>query len=134
MSMATAAAAIDYVGLLTDTCTIRRYAEGAKDEFSGQTIKTWSDLATGVACRADDILKSKYEITIGKQIVQADYLVFFAVDQDITEKDKVRTVVRDGVTIIAADSNDEDGIGVLLVQTPGGLNHHKEVYLQLTRT
>ena len=132
MSMATAAAAVDFDGKLTDTCTIRRYAEGAQDPMTGQTAKTYSDLATLVDCRLDDILPGRrtegYEITVGKQVVKAVYLVFFDVTQDIAEKDRVMTIVRDGVTLVT------DEIGVLLVQGPGGFAHHKEVYLGETRT
>lgn len=133
MSMAAAAAAIDYVGLLTDTCTIRGdVGTGVKDEFSGKEIVVWGDVATLVECRFDAVIPrgggAAYEIKIGKEIVKADYLVFFEVDEDITEKDRVTTLVRGGVTLIS------DEVGVLLVQVPAGFDHHKEVYLQLTRT
>lgn len=132
MSMATAAAVIDYVGLLTDTCTIRRFTDtGVKDDL-GRPVVTWADLATLVDCRLDT--GGGREITIGKEVVIADFMLFLKPAEDITEKDRVRTVVRGGVTILAEDSTDEDGCEVRLVETPGGLNHHKEVALTLTRT
>lgn len=131
MSMTAAAALVDYAGKLTDTCTIRRQAEGAQDPQSGQPIKTWSDLATLVECRVDDVLPGRnlgdYETKIGKQIVAVDYIAYFDIDQDITEKDRVTTIVRNGVTLVSEE------IGVLLVQAPGGFAHHKEVYLGETR-
>ena len=132
MSMATAAAAVDFTGKLTDTCTIRRYAEGAVDPMTGQTAKTWSDLDTLVECRVDDVLPGRnlgdYETKIGKQVVGVDYICYFEAEQDITEKDRVTTIVRGGVTLVSEE------IGVLLVQGPGGFAHHKEVYLGETRT
>ena len=126
MGMVAAAAAIDYVGLLTDTCTIRRFTDtGVKDDL-GRPVVTWTSLATLVPFRLDD--GGGREIIIGKEVVIADFAGFFKVTQDITEKDRVTDIVRDGVTLVSKECD------IRLVETPGGLNHHKEVALTLTRT
>ena len=125
MSMATAAAAIDYISLLTDTCTIRRYTAGTEGSH-GMTGDIWRNFATSVACRYDP--SASGEVALGQEMVVRDAVLFLLVGQDITEKDRVRTIARDGTTLVAEDCD------ILAVQIPSGTNHHKEVSLAFTRT
>ena len=127
--IAAAAAAVDYAGLLTDTCTIRRYTASTQGSL-GTTGKVWSDLDTSVACRYDEppIWMAGREILLGTDMVTITATIFFAVGQDITQKDRISSVDRSGTTILTGPSD------VILVLIPSGELHHIEAYLGTTRT
>lgn len=115
-----------YEDILTDTCTIQRYTKGSRGEWGSKPEKWNLTWATGVACRYDEM--SGLELAVGEEMVRIDGLVFFLVAQDITEKDRVTTIVRSGVTIV------DRLCGVKFVHVPGGVSHHKEVGLAFIRT
>ena len=108
---------MSYTGLLISTCTVRRYTEGPIDDY-GHPTEVWADHLADEPCRLS--ASSGREITIGAEVVIADYKLFLG-DVDITEQDRV---VLDAVTY-----------QVLLVtnRQNGTADHHKEVYLQVVR-
>ena len=78
--------------LLADHCTIQRAVETRTAQ--GGTRQTWSDLATGVACRLDVLRGLTINASNEKEIdgalgVALDYTLYLPHDQDITEKDRV---------------------------------------------
>ena len=129
MSLATELAAVDYLGLLTDTCTIERYAASAQGSL-GTTGKVWSDLDTGVACRYDEppMWMAGQEILLGTDMVTVTGTIFFAIGTDITQKDRISAIDRNGTTILAGPTE------VVWVMPPSGELHHIEAYLGTTRT
>ena len=108
---------MSYTDLLIDTCTVRRYTEGAVDDYGKPTL-TWDDHLADEPCRLS--ASSGREITIGAEVVIADYKLFLG-DVDITERDRV---ILGGITY-----------QVLLVtnRQNGTADHHKECYLQVVR-
>ena len=118
---------MSYNGLLPQTCTIRRYTEGAQDEY-GHPAQTWADLATGVKCRR---MNSKgYETKADdKTVVVADYIFFFKDGQDITERDRITTLALAGTAV------DTYTYEVLKVDPILGRKkeHHREVQVQVVR-
>lgn len=101
---------------LNTTCTIRRFTEGAADDY-GQPAKSWANLATGVLCRLEPT--SGKEIWIDKQLVISNFTLFLLPAQDVTEKDEI---VLGGETY-----------NVLLVSDAAGHGHHQELALQAIR-
>jgi hypothetical protein len=104
--------------LLVDTCTTRRYTEGAQDTY-GNPTRTWTDYLEDEPCRLASA--GGREVQMEAEAVIADYKLFLD-DVDITEQD---TVVVSGTTY-----------RVLLVERKqnhltGG--HHKEAMLQVVR-
>lgn len=103
--------------LLINTCTVRRYTEGAAGDY-GTPAKTWTDHLTDQACRL--MATNGRETKVGAEVVIADYKLFIA-DVDITEQDRV---VIDSTTyevLLVADRQDSDDV------------HHKECYLRVVR-
>jgi head-tail adaptor len=75
--------------LLNTICTVRRKTSGAANAL-GEAAQTWSDLYTGVRCRVEGVSgQSDVEITSGKQVVAADWRVWFGPLADVTEKDRI---------------------------------------------
>lgn len=108
---------MSYTTLLIDTCTIRRYTEGARDGY-GKPARTWTDHLTDQACR---LARPKgREVMVGVEVVIADYILFTQ-DIDVTEEDRI---VSGGVTY-----------EILLVKIPqnGTDDHHKELFLRTIR-
>jgi len=108
---------VSYADLLISTCTVRRFTEGVADAY-GRKERTWTDHLEDEPCRLS--ASSGREITIGAEVVVADYKLFLG-DVDITERDRV---ILGGVTY-----------QVLLVtnRQNGTADHHKEVYVQVVR-
>lgn len=103
--------------LLINTCTVRRYTEGAQDDY-GNPAEVWADHLVDQACRL--MATNGREIKVGAEVVIADYKLFIA-DVDITEQDRV---VVDSVTyevLLVADRQDGDN------------THHKECYMRAVR-
>ena len=132
MSLETAIAAAeaaetDYTDLLTDTCTIRRATMGTTRDPYGNFVPTWANLATGVVCRLDEAggpwSAAGRETYTDKNITVADYMLCLKWDQDITERDRVTAVVRDGITVVNNECE------VILVSLAAGEVHHKEALL-----
>lgn len=110
---------MSYTSLLKDTCTVRRYTEGAVDDY-GIPAKTWADHLTE-DCRLEAAPASGgREIKIGAEVVVADYRLFIG-DVDVTEQDRV---------VIGTDTYE-----VLLVEAFSDFSssHHKRCWLRLVR-
>lgn len=106
---------------LNTTCTIRRFTAGAADDY-GHPVQTFSDLATGIACRLQPAAgpgRGGKEIWVDKQLVIADFKLFLSAGQDVTEKDEI---------VIGAKT-----YNVLLVNDAAGHGHHLELDLQVLR-
>ena len=103
--------------LLINTCTTKRFTEGAPDAY-GNPVKTWADHLTNQDCRLAS--SSGREVKVGAEVVIADYKLFIG-DVDITEQDRV---IVDGITY-----------EVLLVQTYADSvdDHHKQCWLRVAR-
>lgn len=108
---------MSYSSLLTDHCTIRRFAEGALDDY-GAPAKTWSSYLTNQPCRL--VTGSGREINVGAEVVIADYKLFLK-DVAITEQDRVKIGSVTYEVLLVADK--EDAIG----------SHHKECLLRVVR-
>ncbi len=108
---------MSYTALLIDTCTVRRYTEGAQDSY-GNPLVTWADHLTDQACRLNAI--TGVELKIGAELVIAEYKLFVG-DIDITEQDRV---VIDSITY-----------EVLLVKRfqAESADHHKQCLLRTVR-
>lgn len=115
-----------FTALLNTTCTTRRYATGAQSATTGMTAKTWGDQDTDVPCRREDTMGSGStmgkEVFVDKQAVIARFLFFFEDDVDITEADRI--------TAVAGGTETYE---VVLVLSPGGGGHHKEVWANETK-
>lgn len=129
MTLTSIAETDEFESYLTDTCDVLRKATSGTDSASGRPAPAaipWPVNEAGVACRLDT--KGGREIMIGKEIVVADFTLFLLPDADILEDDRITNVIRDGSVIMSGTAS------VKLAQVPGGTNHHKEVFLTLTRT
>lgn len=79
---------------LSDTCTIKREVETQDDQ--GGTVLTYSDFATGVACRMDEPITSGPEQAINMEVATAvKSIMHFLYSQDVTVKDRI---VYSGIT------------------------------------
>lgn len=108
---------MSFTDLLISTCTIRRFAEGALDDY-GAPAQTWSDYLVNQACRLSS--GSGREVMIGAEVVVADYKLFLG-DVDVTEQDRV---IMDTVTYEV----------LLVINRQNGLiDHHKECLLRTVR-
>lgn len=73
---------------LSDTCTIQREVE-TQDDMGG-IVKTWSDLATGVAFRLDEPITSGPEMPINQAVGAAvKFIAHMLYSQDVTIKDRI---------------------------------------------
>ena len=108
---------MSYTSLLVNSCTVRRYTEGAQDAYGTPTI-TWADHLTNEPCRL--ATPRGREIKVGAELVLADYTIFLG-DSDITEQDQI---VIDSITY-----------EVLLVADRQGNaeSHHKECFVRQVR-
>jgi head-tail adaptor len=73
---------------LPDTCTVQRYTETPSGDGTSQS---WSNLATGVACRVSPLAASANEALGADQSIQAiaQWTVWVPYGQDVTAKDRV---------------------------------------------
>lgn len=129
MTLTTELAAVDYVGLLTDTCTISRAAEGTQGQY-GTTPKAWPDLATSVACRYDEppMFMAGQEIKVGNELIVITGTIFFLAAQDVKQNDRVTNLVRSGTTILSGP------VELRWVFLVSGESHHKEAYIGYAKT
>lgn len=113
---------MSYADLLINTCTTRRFSEGAFDDY-GVRVKTWADGLTNQRCRlapSSGVGFGGREIKVGAEVVIADYKLFIE-DVDITEQDRV---IISGITY-----------EVLLVEdfADSTATHHKRCWLKVVR-
>lgn len=73
---------------LPDTCSIQRYTETVTGDGTSQS---WSDLATGVACRVSPLASGTGEALGADQSLQsvAQWTVWVPAGQDVTVKDRI---------------------------------------------
>lgn len=73
---------------LPDTCTIQRYTETVTGDGTSQS---WSDLATGVACRVSPLASGASEQLGADASLQAvaQWTIWLPAGQDVTVRDRV---------------------------------------------
>jgi hypothetical protein len=108
---------MSFDSLLCDTCTIKRYTEGAADDY-GRLAKTWANYIEDEPCRL--VSAKGREVSVGAKVVVADYVLFID-NVDVTEQDRV---VIDG-----------DTFEILMVEAKKNYSdeHHKELLLKTVR-
>lgn len=119
--------------LLVHSCTIQRRNAGVND--SGEDDGTYSDLATGVACRLSQLSERETAgsaagaATMGASVAGVvTHKMFMEYGQDITEKDRVADVVnQNGTTIMSL--GEVEGVN----RDPGGMQSHVEVLVREVR-
>lgn len=108
---------MSYDSLLIQTCTVKRFAEGAADDY-GHPVKTWADYLTDEPCRVTT--PTGREIKVGVEIVLADHLIFLG-DVAITEQDRIVIGAVTYEILLVADRQD------------GFASHHKECFVRTAR-
>lgn len=78
---------MSYLGLLSQTCTIRRNTSDTVSA-SGEQTRGYTDLATGVPCEIQPV-KGKTERYDFGDVIEASFRGFFLPGQDIRPGDKV---------------------------------------------
>jgi len=109
---------VSYTSLLINTCTIRRFTEGAADNY-GNPTKTWADHLVDEPCRWST--PSNREVKVGAEVVLADLQLFLGADTDITEQDRV---VLGGETYEVLSAYDRQN---------GTANHHVECMMRTVK-
>ncbi len=101
---------MSFTSLLIDTCTTRRFTEGANDAY-GVPVKTWADNLTSQACRIEALVGkiSGRELTIGAELVVADYVLFMQ-DVDVTEQDRILLGAITYEVLLVNDRKDGGGV------------------------
>ncbi len=123
MTLASAVVAIDYVELLTHTCTVGRPTVTGTDD-GGNDIENWTDdQDLLVVCRPDPI-KSTDLVSISGELVSADYRHFLLFAQDIAVRNRIST-------ILDSDGTPVPGIFEVLGKPDDAAaqGHHKEVLI-----
>ena len=100
--------------LLIHTCTIQRATVTA--DATGGPSHSYSNLATGVACRAQPQIGGE-GVQAGGRRRQPRAQIFVDGAQDVTEADRVTSIVADGIASTEVfkitSVRDNQGIGVL---------------------
>lgn len=124
MTLATAIAAIDYVALLTHTCTVGRPTVAGTTDGGDDELEWVSDVDLLVVCRPDPI-KSGDLVAVGGRMVNADYRLFLLESQAIGLNDQMTVILdADGVSVPGV-------FGVLgKPDDAAAQGHHKEVLIQ----
>ncbi len=124
MTLASAIAAIDYVELLTHTCTIGRPTVAGETDGGDDRLEYTTDTDTGVICRPDPV-KSSDLVAISGRLVNADYRLFLLESQAIGINDRITVMLdADGVSVpgvFEAMGKPDDA---------AAQGHHKEVLIQ----
>lgn len=124
MTLASAVEAIDYVALLTHTCTIGRPTEIGRTRGNKPEYDYTLDTDTGVVCRPDP-LKSDELVAISGHLVSADYRHFLLEAQAIGVNDRIFNILdADGVSV----SGMFEAIGK--PDDAAAQGHHKEVLIR----
>jgi len=113
-----------FAELLTHTCTIRR-ASVADNEL-GEPIRTYSNLATEVACRFVEKQEAIRQTEIAERLAVTVYLLFLLPTQDIREDDQITGITYEDGSTEAGTYTVEELLKRRTVQT----NHHQTVKLQ----
>ena len=124
MTLASAVAAIDYVSLLTHTCTIGRPTVAGTTDGGDDDLEWTTDVDLLVVCRPDPI-KSSDLVAISGQLVNADYRLFLLASQAIGLNDQITDILdADGVSVpgtFEALGKPDDA---------AAQGHHKEVLIR----
>ena len=135
MTLASAIAAIDYVGLLTHTCTVQHKTGVGTDSGNIPIYDYITDTDPGVICRPDPI-KSTDVVAIGGEIVSADFRLFLESSQSISKDDRITDLKNSvGVSIaVSQDRTDTDVESVFSVlgrpDDAAAQEHHTEVLIK----
>ena len=105
---------MSYDSLLINTCTIRRFTDGATDAY-GNPARTWADHLVNQPCR--QVYGKEVEIKVGAEVCIV-YDELFVKDIDVNIWDRV---------VIGADTYDIVSV-VRRQDSTGG--HHRQCYLQ----
>lgn len=108
---------MSYTALLINTCTIRRYTEGALDTY-GIPTRTWADHLVDESCRWSE--PKNNEIKVGAEVLIYD-LDLFLDDVDITIEDRV-VISGDKYEVLGVKPR-QDGTGA----------HHKECQIRIVK-
>ena len=103
-----------YADLLINTCTIKRYTEGAIDSY-GNPAQTWADHLTDQPCRWST--PKNTEIKVGAEVVIVEKQLFLN-DIDVDEQDRV---------VLGSDTYE---ILAVVDRQDGTADHHKEAFLR----
>lgn len=105
---------MSYESLLTQTCDVSHYSEGAADAY-GNPVKTWNTVYPSEPCRL--VPSGGREITVDKQVVVSNWLIHLGSTVVITERDRIEI--------------DSETYEVILVQNRSGAaaKHHVEAAL-----
>ena len=116
----------DFTSILIHTCTIQRKTATGTDAHGHETF-TWDNLATLVPCRLETLPQREVQIVSDQRVVIEDLNIMLEPGVDITEDDRITTVVR------TADSAALEGtFSVLLVvdsEDDSTTLHHREAKL-----
>jgi hypothetical protein len=112
---------VSYESLLTHRARIEERSK-LKDRL-GQVAVSWKEKAANVSCRLSNARGGEVFTDRSRNVVRADYTLYFPEGTDIHETDRVAEVVDSAGAVLAINLN------VLLVRTTGGLDgrsHHLE--------
>lgn len=108
---------MSFADLLINTCTTRRFTEGAADDY-GNPVKTWANNLVDQPCRWS--YPKNTEVKIGAEVVIVD-LQLFMNDVDVIVQDRI--VLNTETYEVLSVLDRQDGVG----------DHHKELLLRLVR-
>ena len=135
MTLASVCTAMDYVGLLTHTCTVQHPTAVGTDSGNLPISDYITDTDTDVACWPDPI-KSSDVIAIGGDIVSADFRLFLKRSTTIAKGDRI-TDIKNSAGVSIAVSKDRTGTDVEAVFSVLGrpddaaaAEHHTEVLIK----
>lgn len=115
---------MSFADLFINTCTVLEDTGGVPDDY-GNITPIWTAVAglVDISCRlsaSTSTSRQGREITIGAEVVIADYKLFLN-DVAITEQNRVRLNAVDYEILLV--SSRQNGIG----------SHHKELWLRVVR-
>ncbi len=116
----------DFTSILIHTCTIQRKSATGEDAHGHETF-TWGNLATAVPCRLEALPQREIQSVSDQRAVIEDLNIMFEPDVDITEDDRITTVVRTADSAALAGT-----FSVLLVvdsEDDSTTLHHREAKL-----
>ena len=135
MTLASVVAAVDYIELLTHTCTIQHPTQVGTDSGNKPIYDHITDTDTDVACRPDPI-KSSDVIAIGGEIVSADFRLFLESSVTLAKSDRI-TDIKNSAGVSIAVSQDRTGADIEAVFSVLGrpddaaaAEHHIEVLIK----
>lgn len=135
MTLASVCAAMDYIGLLTHTCTVQHPTMVGTDSGNIPIYDYVTDTDTGVACRPDPV-KSTDVVSVGSEIVAADFRLFLEASVTIAKADRITDLKNSAGVSIAVSQNrvaaDVEAVFSVLGRPDdgGAAEHHTEVLIK----